>query len=113
MTRWTLFLIVLILSVGLGLYYGWVVNPVKYQDTSIQDLRIDYQTDFTLMIAEAYQENQDLTWAMNRLTLLGDESPRVSVEEALKFAAQAEYTLPDMFLLRDLHNDLQGEQPSP
>jgi len=108
MTRWTLFLIVLLLSVGLGLYYGWVINPVKYDQTSIASLRVDYQTDFVLMIAEAYHENQDLTWAMNRLTLLGNSSPQETVEEALKFASQAEYTLPDMFLLRDLHNAVQG-----
>lgn len=109
MTRWTLFFIVLILSIGFGLYYGWVINPVQYDDASIENLRIDYQTDFTLMVAEAYHDNQDLPWAMNRLTLLGHDSPLESVELALKFASQAEYTLPDMFLLRDLHNALQGD----
>ena len=109
MTRWTLFILVIMLGIGLGLLYGWVINPVKYQDTSIQTLRIDFQTDYTLMVAEAYHDNQDLTWAMNRLTLLGYDSPLEAVETTLKFASQAEYTLPDMFLLRDLHNDLKGE----
>jgi hypothetical protein len=107
MSRWSLFLIVLVVGIGLGLLYGWVINPVSYQDTTLESLRIDYKTDYTLMVAEVYHQTNDLDWAMNRLTLLRDKSPLHSVEAALKFAAQAEYTLPDMFLLRDLHNALK------
>lgn len=107
MSRWTIFLLVLIAGLGLGLLYGWVVNPVSYQDTTLEDLRIDYKTDYTLMVAEVYHSEGDLEWALNRLTLLGDPTPLASVENALKFASQAEYTLPDMFLLRDLYNALE------
>lgn len=107
MSRWTLFILILLLGLGLGLVYGWVINPVSYQDTTLQALRVDYKTDFTLMVAEVYHQEGDLDWALNRLTLLEDKSPLVSVENALKFASQAEYTLPDMFLLRDLHNALK------
>ncbi|MCJ7716798.1 MAG: hypothetical protein MUO54_09805 [Anaerolineales bacterium] len=110
MSRWTIFLLVLLLGLGLGLLYGWVINPVSYQDTTLNSLRIDYRTDFTLMVAEVYHQEGDLDWAMNRLTLLEDKSPLDSVENALKFASQAEYTLPDMFLLRDLHNALKENQ---
>lgn len=107
MSRWTLFLLILILGLGLGLFYGWVINPVSYQNTTIDSLRVDYQTDYTLMVAEVYHRNQDLEWVMNRLTILEDKSPLISIENALMFASQAEYTLPDMFLLRDLHNALK------
>lgn len=107
MTRWTLFFIVLIISLGIGLYYGWVINPVQYEDTSLQTLRMDYKTDYTLMVAEVYEENQDVTWAMNRLTLLGYASPTECLTESLSFASQAGYTLPDMYLLRDLKNALE------
>jgi hypothetical protein len=110
MSRWTLFILVLIVGLGLGLLYGWVINPVSYQDTTLHDLRIDYKTDYTLMVAEVYHYEGDLDWALNRLTLLEDSSPLTSVENALKFASQAEYTLPDMFLLRDLYNALEGNQ---
>jgi len=102
-----MFILVLLLGLGLGLVYGWVVNPVSYQDTTLESLRIDYKTDYTLMVAEVYHQEGDLDWALNRLTLLEDKSPLASVENALKFASQAEYTLPDMFLLRDLHNALK------
>ena len=106
MSRWTLFLGVLIIGISLGLLYGWVINPVSYQDTTLESLRIDYKTDYTLMVAEVYHLEKDLDWTLIRLTLLEDSSPIVSVENALKFASQAEYTLPDMFLLRDLLNAL-------
>ena len=107
MSRWTLFILILLLGLGLGLVYGWVINPVSYQDTTLESLRVDYITDYTLMVAEVYHLEGDLDWALNRLTLLEDKSPLVSVENALKFASQAEYTLPDMFLLRDLHNAIK------
>jgi hypothetical protein len=107
MSRWTLFLLVILLGIGLGILYGWVINPVSYQDTDLESLRVDYKTDYTLMIAEVYHQENDLEWALNRLTLLNDSSPLATVENALIFASQAEYTLPDMFLLRDLHNAIK------
>lgn len=107
MSRWTIFILVLLVGLGLGLLYGWVINPVSYQDTTLETLRLDYKTDFTLMVAEVYHQEGDLDWALNRLTLLEDRNPLTSVDNALKFAAQAEYTLPDMFLLRDLYNAIK------
>lgn len=108
MSRWTIFILVILVGIGLGLVYGWKVNPVSYADTTFNNLRIDYKTDYTLMVAEVYHQNNDLEWALNRLTLLEDPTPLTSVENALRFASQAEYTLPDMFLLRDLHNAIKG-----
>ena len=108
MSRWTLFLVVILVGLGLGLVYGWVINPVSFQDTTLNNLRIDYKTDYTLMVAEVYHQENDLEWALNRLTLLEDASPLESVENALRFASQANYTLPDMFLLRDLHTAIEG-----
>ncbi len=107
MSRWTLFILVLLLGLGVGLLYGWVINPVSYQDTTLENLRIDYKTDYTLMVAEVYHQEGDLEWALTRLTLLEDRNPLESVDNALKFASQAEYTLPDMFLLRDLYNAIK------
>lgn len=108
MSRWTLFILVIIVGLGLGLVYGWVLNPVSFQDTTLNNLRIDYKTDYTLMVAEVYHQTNDLEWALNRLMLLEDSSPLASVDNALRFASQADYTLPDMFLLRDLHNAIEG-----
>ena len=108
MSRWTIFILVILLGFGLGVIYGWKINPVSYAETTLNNLRVDYKTDYTLMVAEVYHQNNDLEWALNRLTLLEDPTPLTSVENALRFASQAEYTLPDMFLLRDLHNAIKG-----
>lgn len=110
MTRWTLFFIVVLLGLGAGLFYGWVINPVTYQDTSLQTLRTDYKTDYVLMVAEVYNEGQDLSWVTDRIDLLGASTPMESVDQALSFASQAGYTLPDMYLLRDLKNALEESE---
>jgi hypothetical protein len=110
MSRWTLFFLVILLGLGLGLVYGWVINPISFQDTTFNSLRIDYKTDYTLMVAEVYHQDNDLEWALNRLTLLEDPTPLDSVDNALRFASQEDYTLPDMFLLRDLHNAIAGSE---
>ncbi len=60
MSRWSKFLIALILGASAGLFYGWVVNPVEYVDIAPQSLRVDYKTDYVLMIAEAYQVDHDM-----------------------------------------------------
>ena len=58
-SRWILFIIAILAGAGLGLLYGWVINPVDYVDTAPDTLRIDYKTDFVLMVAEAYQGESD------------------------------------------------------
>lgn len=108
MTRWMRFFIVLIVGLGLGLLYGWVVNPVEYINTTIDSLREDYKADYVLMVAEVYESGQNLEWAMNRLVLLGDESPQSSVADALDFGAQAGYTSRDMERLNELNIALGG-----
>ncbi|HSL45503.1 MAG TPA: hypothetical protein VK897_18860, partial [Anaerolineales bacterium] len=61
------FIIAILIGLAGGLYYGWVVNPVNYVDTTIDTLRPDYQTDYVLMVAEAYHANLDLDLAARRL----------------------------------------------
>ncbi|MBS1250551.1 MAG: hypothetical protein MAG431_02145 [Chloroflexi bacterium] len=108
MTRWTRFFIVLIVGVGLGLLYGWVINPVEYVNTTIDSLREDYKADYVLMVAEVYHANQNLEWALNRLALLGYETPQDGLEAALTFAAQAGYSSSDLDLLKELNAALGG-----
>ena len=59
MSRWFVTLIALALGITLGLVYGWVINPVQYTDVTPDALRIDYRTDYVLMVAEAYRAEQD------------------------------------------------------
>jgi hypothetical protein len=107
MVRWFLFLLMLSIGAALGLVYGWVLNPVKFVDTPPASLRVDYRTDYVLMVAEAYQAEGDLDLAARRLALLGDRPPAEMVQEAMVWGSQAPYPEGDMALLTRLASDLQ------
>ncbi len=111
MRRWIWFFIVVLLGVGAGLLYGWVINPVKYVDTTPAKLRSDYQTDYILMVAEAYQAESDLDLAARRLAVLGDSPPAEIVREAMIVAAQIQYAETDQELLSQLASALQTWSP--
>jgi len=112
MSRWTKFLIVVCLGALAGLFYGWVVNPVEYVDISPQSLRVDYKTDYVLMVAEAYQVDHDAGLAVRRLADLGSSSPKDIVTNALNYALQHDFTPHDMALLQTLGNDLSSWNPN-
>ena len=113
--RWFLFFIAIALGVAAGLYYGWVVSPVEYTDTAPDSLRIDYKSDYVLMVAEAYQAENDLAQAAQRLAFLGASSPTETVAEAIQFATTSRlpYSEVDLALMRQLAQDLQNWKPTP
>lgn len=112
MKRWIWFFIVVSLGVALGLVYGWVINPVKYVETTPATLRIDYKTDYVLMVAEAFQADSDLNLAARRLAIFGDTPPSEIVRQAMIFAAQFPYAESDQELLSRLASGLQTWNPS-
>ena len=68
-------LIGLVLGVGLGLLIGWRLWPVQYTNTAPAQLRQDYSNDYILMVAAAYQVEEDVEAAQERLATLNPESP--------------------------------------
>src|SRR4030042_4747736 len=98
MSRWIRFLIAIIVGIGLGLIYGWLINPVEYVDTSPDTLRIDYKTDYVLMVAESFHREADLALVAYRLALLGDTPPVEMVQLAILFAQKAGYNQADIDL---------------
>ncbi|MGH2521449.1 MAG: hypothetical protein ACRDH2_02995 [Anaerolineales bacterium] len=64
-------LIPLIAGLGLGLYLGWVVSPVKYVDTDPASLSQTHKDDYILMTATLYSADADLEAARARLASLG------------------------------------------
>lgn len=108
MYRWTRFFTVLIIGFGVGLLYGWVINPVEYVDTVPESLSEAYQADYVLMIAETYHAEKDLALAVQRLTFLGEASPESILQQAMDFAVRENYAPSDLGLLRDLSDALQG-----
>ncbi len=112
MSRWSKFLISLILGALAGLFYGWVVNPVEYVDIAPQSLRVDYKTDYVLMIAEAYQVDHDMGLAVRRLARLGTNAPKDIVTNALNYGLQNEYAPQDLSLFQLLSEDLTTWNPN-
>ena len=84
MSRWILFFITIALGFGAGLYYGWRIDPVEYVDTEPDSLRADYQADYVLMVAEAYQGDGDLELARTRLKALASQPPAEIVAAAIR-----------------------------
>jgi len=112
MFRWIAFLLSIILGLAAGLYYGWVVSPVEYVDTTPDTLRIDYKTDFVLMVAEVYQEDGDIENAVRQLGLLGDEDPIDLIDGALDYAQENIYGQTDLDLLTKLREGVQTRNSS-
>lgn len=116
MSRWFGFLITIVLGAAAGLFYGWRVSPVEYVDTTPDSLRIDYKSDYVLMVAEAYRVEANPEKAVRRLALLGDERPDDHIREALLFAERQGYSDTDVdqmrLLLTAVESYLLGLNPS-
>lgn len=112
MSRWTKFLIAILLGAGGGLFYGWVVNPVEYVDIAPASLRVDYRTDYVLMVAESYQVDHDLGLAVRRLAALGSSAPTDIVANALNYGLQHEFAAQDLSLLQSLGEALLSWNPN-
>ncbi len=111
MPRWLFPLVGGFLGVAVGLIYGWIIDPVKFIDTTPASLRADYRTDFVLMVAEAYHANQDAGLAGRRLAIFGAQSPDQISLEALQTARLESFSSDDLALIQELVRALQAAQP--
>lgn len=70
------------LFIGLlaGLVYTWLVNPVRFVDTSPDLLRAEFKDQYRSMVALAYHTNGDLGRASSRLAQLKDAEPITELE---------------------------------
>jgi hypothetical protein len=113
MSRWLSIFIALGIGIALGLVYGWVIDPVQFTDVTPEALRVDYRTDYVLMVAEAFQSEQDPALAARRLALLGSDPPAIIAGEAYNFAQQSAYPTDDLALIQELTVALETWQPIP
>lgn len=111
MWRWIGFFLAMALGAAGGLYYGWVLDPVKYVDTAPDTLRVDYLSDYVLMVAEVYRADGNLAQAAQRLSLLGEKTPGEVTSQALDFASQHGYAEADLDAMRALSAALQAWNP--
>ncbi len=55
----------------LGVFWGWVVQPVEWVDATPSFLRADLQEDYLRMTIESFQVNNDQDLALQRWSVLG------------------------------------------
>ena len=65
----------LLIGVGLGLVYAWVLSPRRIADAQPQALRADFKDQYRSLVAASYAATGNLPRAQARLTLLGDANP--------------------------------------
>ena len=66
---------VLVIGFGLGLFYAWMISPIRYINTMPNTLRADFKDQYRMLIAASYDSTHDLARAKSRLQLLGDNDP--------------------------------------
>ena len=113
MKRWAWIFIAVAAGIGLGLLYGWVIDPIKFVDLTPDTLRVDYRADYILMVAEAYHADKDADLAARRLAIFGSDPPAEIAAPALQFGPSAGFSPSELSTLEELIAALRAWQPSP
>ena len=107
-SHWIFIVLALLAGIGIGIAYGWYVDPVDYFDTTPDTLRADYQADYVLMTAEAYQAEQDPGLAARRLAIFGTKSPSAIASDGLAYARASGFSDTEVAMLQELVTALQA-----
>ena len=110
--RLLFFLAAILAGLAAGLYYGWMINPVTYVNTTPEALRADYKADYVLMVAEVYHDERDASLAARRLDALGNTSPLRSVQQAIITARELNDSGGDVELLAQLAEAIRLWSPA-
>ena len=70
-------LIALIIGIGLGVWYGWGLQPVEWTDAPVDLLRADLQEDHLRMTIDSFRVNGDQNMAIKRYQELGPNAPAI------------------------------------
>jgi hypothetical protein len=103
------FVLSITLGFFIGLYGGWKLIPVSYQEVTPNSLRADYKADYVLMVAEIYHLDSNLTAASTRLDNLGEVSVLAAVQQAVLTGRELDYTASDIELLVRLIEAIQAD----
>ena len=107
-TLWVFIILALLAGIGIGIAYGWYVDPADYFDTTPDALRTDFQADYVLMTAEAYRAEQDPGLAARRLAIFGTKSPSAIAADGLAYARANGFSDTEIALIQDLVTALQA-----
>ena len=106
--RWLFVILALLVGLGIGLAYGWFVDPVDYFDLTPDTLRPEYKADYVLMTAEAYHVEQDPGLAARRLAIFGTKSPSAIAADGLDYARANGFSDADIALMQELVTAMQA-----
>ena len=110
--RILIFFIMIVLGLVLGLIYGWIINPVQYENTSPVMLHADYKADYVLMVAQIYQQDDNLAEATRRLSLLNPLPAEQIAADGLQTARYLGYISDDLEAMEKLALALLKPIPS-
>jgi hypothetical protein len=110
MREWIRSLLIILLGlvagIGLGLYLGWVAWPTEFTDADPVILQDRYRRDYTLMIAAAYGQDNDLVAAQRRLANVDEEDGKAWLLTVTVDAILAQRDANDIRQLVQLATDL-------
>jgi hypothetical protein len=72
----------LVVGIGVGLLWGWVISPVEWVDATPEYLRHDLQQDYLKMTIDSYTVNHNAALAQTRYASLGADGPTILAEIA-------------------------------
>lgn len=97
------FSLAIALGIGAGLAFGWLMMPPKAPSNApMADLRVDYQTDLVLMIAESFASNPDSEQALSQLAEISESDPLTQIGTSLTYAKTIGYPEDDLRLIENL-----------
>ena len=74
-------LVAALAGTGLGLWYGWEIDPLQYTDKDMTHLHAAYRDEFLSMVSEAYALDGDLFTARARIAMLALPDPPQTVAD--------------------------------
>jgi len=93
--RIILFVIAILAGIGFGMFLGYEVIA-RPAETNAPSLRIDFKTDYALMVSELYAQEGDAAKANARMTYLGESSPLQMLQTAIAYAQEVQYDPDDI-----------------
>jgi len=100
------------LGVVLGIFFAEQIYPVEVHDAPLNTLRVDYKTDYVLMVAESYAQAQDPALAALQLGQLSSAKPIETVNLAIVFALENGFSPNDLVLLQKLSEVMSTWDPN-
>jgi hypothetical protein len=92
-------LITLLIGLGLGLAYSWLISPLRVVDADPIALRADFKDNYRSAIAAAYATTGNLPRAQARLSLLGDANSIDTLNsQAQRLIASGEFVQADQLV---------------